>query len=226
MPITPDLAAAETAIIEKTNAFRKANNLPAVARNPELTAAARAYANLLAAQKNDELSHTFKGTTPGSRAKEAGYDYCQIAENLALLYDSRGFTSAEYASRTLDGWQESPGHRKNLLMPNVTETGVAVARTQNSLPRYIAVQLFGRPRSLSYSFKISNRSGSVVDYSFAGETHDVKPRQTVTYTSCDPGDIDFKIDEPRAAGRFSARNGAVYTLLPRDDGGVRVEVSR
>jgi cysteine-rich secretory family protein len=226
MPISPDISAAETAIIEMTNAFRNANNLPAVTSNPNLTAAARAYAKLLAAQKKDELSHTFKGTTPASRATKAGYDYCQIAENLALLYDSRGFSSAEYATRTLNGWQDSPGHRKNLLMPNVTETGVAVARTQNSLPRYIAVQLFGRPRSMSYSFEISNRSSSAVGYEYLGDSHEVKPRQIITHTSCDPGNIDFKLDPPRAAGRFEARDGSVYTLRPRDGGGVRVEVSR
>jgi Cysteine-rich secretory protein family len=226
MPIAPDIPAAEVAIVEMTNAFRKGNKLAAVERNPQLDAAAQAYAKVLAARRKDALSHTIDGTTPAARARAAGYQYCQIAENLALAYDSKGFTSAEYARRTLRGWQESPGHRRNLLMPNVTETGIAVARTSPNDPRYIAVQLFGRPMALKYSFKVANKTTGAVDYTFAGDAHEVQPRQIITHTSCDPGDVDFKLDTGNAAGRYVARDGVVYTLRPREGGGVQVDVSR
>ncbi len=39
------------------------------------------------------------GTTPATRAQEAGYAYCQIAENLAMASDSRGFSAQDYADR-------------------------------------------------------------------------------------------------------------------------------
>ena len=42
MPITPDIAAAEAAIVEMTNAFRAEQKLLPLRRNPKLAAAARA----------------------------------------------------------------------------------------------------------------------------------------------------------------------------------------
>jgi len=222
MPVTPDIPAAEAAIVEMTNAFRADHKLSAVKRNPQLAAAARAYARVLAA-RGQGLSHTANGTTPAIRVRNAGYAYCQIAENLAALYDSRGFTAPDYARRTLQGWEDSPGHRKNLLMPHVTETGVAVARAGVNDPRYIAVQLFGRPLRLKYTFKIANRATQPVTYSFSGEEHVVVPRETITHGACAPGTLSFKMPTDKAAARYQARDGQVYTLKSRKGGGVAVE---
>ncbi len=225
MPIAPDIPATEAAIIQITNAFREEHKLADVKPNPLLAAAARAYAKVLARHRG-ELSHTLNGTTPVTRAQQQGYAYCQIAENLAVIYDSRGFTSADYAQRTVAGWEASPGHRHNLLMPEVTEVGVAVAKVGNPVPRYVAVQLFGRPRALKYTFKIVNRLPGAVAYDFAGEDHAVLPRQIVTHTSCAAGTISFKLDARSGVGRYEARDGQVYTLKPRQGGGVEVEVRR
>lgn len=222
MPVTPDIPAAEAAIVEMTNAFRADHKLSAVKRNPQLAAAARAYAKVLAARRQG-LSHTADGTMPATRVRNAGYAYCQIAENLAALYDSRGFTAADYARRTLQGWEDSPGHRKNLLMPYVTEIGVAVVRSGASDPRYIAVQLFGRPLSLKYTFKIANHATQLVGYSFSGEEHVVAPRETITHGACAPGTLTFRTQTEKAAARYQARDGQVYTLKPRKGGGVTVE---
>jgi uncharacterized protein YkwD len=43
----------------------------------------------------------------------------------------------------VEGWKRSPGHRRNLLAREATQTGVAVARSDQGY--YYAVQLFGRP---------------------------------------------------------------------------------
>jgi hypothetical protein len=225
MPITLDIPAAETAIVEMTNTFRAEHKLAGVTPNPLLAAAARAYAKVLAARKG-ELSHTFGGTTPATRVSAAGYAYCQIGENLAMAYDSRGFTARGYAHLTLDGWKESPGHRHNLLMPEVTDIGVAVARSGANDPRYVAVQVFARPKALKYTFRIANRTKSAVAYTFAGEEHAVLPRQIITHTSCAAGDISFKLDARSGVGRYEARDGRVYTLQPRQGGGVTVAVGR
>src|SRR5262245_20977784 len=143
MPITPDIPAAEAAIVEMTNAFRRENKLSSLTQNPQLAAAARAYAQKLAAGSG--LSHTADGTTPDKRASQVGYTSCTIAENLAKLMDSRGFNARSYAKQVMQGWRDSPGHRKNLLLPHLTEIGVAVARAPARYPTYVAVQLFGRP---------------------------------------------------------------------------------
>jgi hypothetical protein len=225
MPIAPDIPSAEVAIVAMTNAFRAENKLAGVTPNPLLAAAARAYARVLA-QRKGTLSHTIDGTTPVMRASAAGYTYCQIAENLAFAYDSRGFTAADYAQRTLTGWKDSPGHRRNLLMPEVTDIGVAVVRASASDPRYFAVQVFGRPKALDYTFKIANRTTGTVAYDFAGEDHAALPRQIITHTSCTAGTLSFKLDARSGVGRYEARDGQVYTLKPRQGGGVTVEVGR
>jgi Cysteine-rich secretory protein family len=224
MPAALDIPATETAIVEMTNAFRTEHKLARVTPNPLLAAAARAYAMVLSKRKG-ELSHTIDGTTPATRVNAAGYAYCQIGENLAMAYDSRGFSSAGYARLTLDGWKESPGHRRNLLMAEVTDIGVAVARSSASDPRYVAVQVFARPRALRYSFKIANRTASTVHYTFGGEAREVLPRQIITHTSCASSDISFKLEAGSGVGRYEARDGRVYTLQPRQGGGVTVEVS-
>jgi hypothetical protein len=221
MPITPDIATAETAIVEMTNAFRKDHKLSVLTPNPTLAAVARAYARTLAA--STQLSHTLEGTTPATRAKKAGYAYCQIAENLAMASDSRGFTARDYAGRALRGWEASPGHRKNLMLPYLTDIGVAVTRAGPDDPRYIAVQLFGRPQSTRYEFKVRNEGKRTVAYEFAGKKYDLEREQYMMHKVCMPGIISVFTDAKKAAARYEARDGQVYTLKWGEDG-VTVEV--
>ena len=164
-----------------TNAFRAQNKLAPVRQNPKLTAAARAYAKTLTGYR--ALSHTADGTTPSDRVAAAGYRYCQVGENLATILDTRGFTAGEYAKRAVQGWENSPGHRKNMLDPDAMDTAVAVARSACT-GRYYAVQMFGRPRSATYSFQVANQSGSVGRYQFAGKEFELQPRGTRTHEHC------------------------------------------
>ncbi len=225
MPAAMDIPATETAIVQMTNAFRAEHKLGRVTPNPLLEAAAQAYAKVLAARKG-ELSHSIDGTTPATRIKAAGYAYCQIGENLAVAYDSSGFSALGYARLTLNGWIGSPGHLRNLLLPEVTDIGVAVARAGSYDPRYVAVQVFARPRALSYTFTIANRTTSTVPYTFAGEARKALPHQIIGHTSCAAGDIVFQLDARSGVGRYEARDGRVYTLRSNPDGGVKVDVSR
>ena len=192
MPITPDIPDTEASIISMTNEFRLANKLGPVTPNAQLTAAARAYAKVLSGTK--ELSHLLAGTTPAIRTKNAGYAYCQIGENLASASDSRGFSADGYAKLAVEGWEHSPGHRKNMLLPYVTETGVAVMRAGPNDPRYIAVQLFARPRAMNISFKIKNTSANAVPYTLAGQQHSAEAHGTLTLTACMPREISFSTD--------------------------------
>ncbi len=223
MPALSDIPAAETAIVRMTNAFRVENGLSPVRRNTQLEAAARRYAEKLASYRG--LSHTADGTTPAQRITASGYSYCEVGENLASLLDTRGFTPDEFAKRAVTGWENSPGHRKNMLSPHVTETGVAIARAAPNEPKYIAVQLFARPEAAKYRFKVVNEAARVVSYSFNGEDNTVSPREIITHTACVPGILAFgSATKPRAAGRYETRDGQVFTLKPSDDGGIRVEM--
>jgi hypothetical protein len=223
VPITPDIAAAEAAIIEMTNAFRAEQKLPPVTANPQLTAAARAYARKLG--RYPALSHTADGTTAAERIAAAGYRYCQVGENLASIFDTSGFDADDYAKRAVEGWEESPGHRKNMLLPYVTETGVAVAPASATEPKYIAVQLFGRPESTKYTFKITNLSGREVSYAFEEQANTVSPREIITHTACLPGTIEFDTgSKTGAVSRYETRGGQVFTVKPGTAGSVSIDV--
>ena len=208
-----------------TNAFRAENKLAPVRSNPTLQAAARAYAKRLG--KFDALSHTADGTTPAERVAKAGYRYCQVGENLASIFDTRGFDADDYARRAVQGWEESPGHRKNMMLPFVTEIGVAVAPASATEPKYIAVQLFGRPDSTKYTFKITNVSGRAVPYAFEEEANSISPTEVVTHTACLPGTIEFDTgNKTGAVARYETRGGQVFTVKPGIAGSVTVEVKQ
>jgi hypothetical protein len=221
--IAPDIPVAEAAIIEMTNSVRSRENLSPVAANPALTIAARAFAAYLAKAK--AFSHTADGKEPADRATAAGYVHCQIAENLALSADSRGFEARALAKQTIEGWLNSPGHRANMLAPYVTEIGVAIARVPDKDPKYVMVEMVGRPMALATEFQVSNATKEPVRYSLAGDAQTLEPGMGITHTICQPKALQFeKAGTKPLANHFDAANGKVYTVRQKG-GAVTVEVT-
>ena len=224
--LTPDLPQTEIAIVALTNAFRRENKLGEVRPNAALAKAARAFAEYLA--RTNSFSHSADGRQPADRIKAAGYAYCDYAENLALNLDSRGFETRALAGQVVEGWKESPGHRKNMLTPHATEIGVGIAKAPDE-PRYLSVQIFGRPQSEIYSFKIANRTERDVNYEFLSKPYQIKSNYTITHTVCIPGALQIEgaggTSVKAATGRFEASSGRVFTLRPEKGGRVKVEVS-
>lgn len=109
--LTPD------SILAQINAVRAANGRPAWSWSPQLAAAARSQAQLMAAK--DKLSHDL-GVTLRQRVSEAGY-FGAVGENVAGGHKS--------LPQALEGWMNSAGHRDTLLSPKFTEVGLAFART-------------------------------------------------------------------------------------------------
>lgn len=98
------------------NAYRAQHGLGALRADPELTRAAQAYAEDMAA--HDYFSHEGRdGSTVLTRARAAG---CQgrgyLAENIAW-----GQRSAQSA---FNGWIASAGHRRNMLGANYGAFGL------------------------------------------------------------------------------------------------------
>ena len=94
-------------------------------------------ADLFAKQYFEHESPT--GIGPSGLAKEAGYDYIVIGENLAL-----GNFDGDKA--LVDAWMASPGHRANILNTRYHEIGIAVGQgTFEGKKTWIAVQEFGLP---------------------------------------------------------------------------------
>lgn len=226
--LTPEYAQVETIVVEMTNTFRRENKLGQVKINPKLSAAARKYAALLA--KLNEFSHTAGGTNAGDRIKASGYDFCSYGENLAMAADSRGFASRPLASSAVTGWINSPGHRANMLEPNVTEIGVGMALVPYKYPKYVTVQLFGQPRSNAIEFQISNTLKDKVTYSFGGKTQAIEPSYAITHTTCAAGEINFQklggMFGSTLNARYPAEDGKVYVLKSDGKQGLKVEIEK
>jgi uncharacterized protein YkwD len=176
-----DAAEAARAIVAGTNSFRRSQGLANTTRNAQLDEVARRFADFMA--RSDHYGHEADGRTPAQRAQAHGYDYCVVLENIAYQYSSAGFRTADLASRFVGGWERSPGHRRNMLDPDVTEIGVAVVQSPRTA-RYYAVQMFGRPRAMHVEFRIANRSGTTLRYELGGETFRLPPRVTRTHEQC------------------------------------------
>jgi len=190
-----DLPLASRTIVELTNQFRDSNKLGRVKVNAELTRTAEYFAQYMA--KNDRYGHQADGQNPAERAAKNGYDYCLILENIAYAYDSEGFEAKVLAGDFDTGWQNSPGHRENMLNPYVQEIGVAVAYSKRSAT-YFGVQLFGRSRSTSVQVKFSNETTVNLKYDLfltpdakEPQVFDLPPRMTRTHTLCWPGEYLF-----------------------------------
>lgn len=126
-------------IIAQTNIQRYNNGLlPPLIENAKLTAAAQAKAEGMF--KNQYFEHTApSGVGPGELAKNFGYDFLMVGENLIL----GNFTSEQ---QLVQDWMDSPGHRANILNEKFTQIGVAVARgTYKGQTVWIGVQEFGLP---------------------------------------------------------------------------------
>ena len=158
------------------------------------------------------------GSRPADRAKKHGYDYCIVLENIAYHYSSAGFSAEELGNKATRGWKQSPGHRKNMLDPDVTDTGVALARSDQT-GYYYAVQMFGRPKEKAIEFSIANEAGTEVEYEIAGREYTLPPRLTRTHTRCRPSKVTFHW--PKSEGDATVvrpRNGDHFNVVKGDDG--------
>ncbi len=197
-------------VVEGTNAFRSAEGRAGLATDETLSRAAAGFARYLA--EAGRIGHAADGRQPSDRAAAAGYSPCIIAENLAYQSRSDGYpVAAPLVEAFMKGWQASPGHRKNLLDPDVTQTGVGVAR--DAAGRYYAVQLFGRPRSAALRFSVRNATTERLTYRTGDRGFSLAPGATRTHTVCRTPTLQVP-GMPERKG--TVRDGATYVL--RADG--------
>jgi hypothetical protein len=208
----PRIEEVETLLLDGTNACRQSAGRERLKAEPKLTKTARDFAAFMA--KTDKYGHQADGKEPSDRVKEHGYTYCVIAENIAYEFSSEGFGTRELADKLLEGWKNSPGHRKNMLDPDVTETGIGVAHSENS-NKYYAVQVFGRPRSAAIEFSVANETQDTVEYTLDGEKLSLPGRTTRTHEVCRPGTLTLP---------WQKKDGKSESIRPRN--GDHFEVTR
>ena len=101
------------------NAYRQTKGLKPLKLNAALTEAAKNHSRDLA--KWDRISHYGSdGSNPWDRVKRTGYNAKVAAENVGT-----GQASIE---EVMKGWQDSPGHNKNLLLTDASEMGIALVQ--------------------------------------------------------------------------------------------------
>lgn len=99
------------------NQYRKEKGLKPLRLNAELTKAAKAHSRDLA--KWDRISHYGSdGSNPWDRVKRTGYKARLAAENVG--------TGQISFKEVMRGWKNSPGHNKNLLLPDAEHMGIAL----------------------------------------------------------------------------------------------------
>jgi uncharacterized protein YkwD len=207
----PDLEEVTQRIVRQTNRFRRQQGVTPLPISDQLRETARYFADYMA--DTDEYGHKADGQTAAERAENHGYDYCLILENIAYQYHSSGFTARELSGDFTQSWEHSPGHRKNMLDPDVVETGVAVAHSQHS-DRYYAVQMFGRPKSLQIAFEISNRSPSDIEYKLDGTEFSLSPRYSRTHYVCRPPELTLILpsDDGQQRESFTPDSGDQFVI--------------
>jgi hypothetical protein len=122
----------ERALFDAANRERGAKSLPALQWDEALAVAARKHANRMAFY--NLVEHQLSGEPDlEARLALAGARFSIIPENIAVASNPETIHA---------GWMDSPGHRRNILNPNLTAVGIAAVRGSGGL---FAVQDFSLP---------------------------------------------------------------------------------
>jgi uncharacterized protein YkwD len=106
------------AALAEVNAFRRKHGLKPVVLDQRLIRAAGTSARYQASR--GRIGHRGPGgSRPWDRARSAGYSPHLTAENVASKQKS--------FSEAMRGWERSPDHKRNLLLPDAESAGVAVS---------------------------------------------------------------------------------------------------
>ncbi|MBM7855188.1 putative YkwD family protein [Desulfohalotomaculum tongense] len=111
----PSINEFQKKIVELVNKERAKEGLQPLVAKADLNKVAQLKAEDMA--KNNYFSHTSPTYgSPFDMMKQFGINYSYAGENIAV-----GYRTPE---SVMEGWMNSPGHRKNILNPNFTEIGV------------------------------------------------------------------------------------------------------
>lgn len=118
------------------NAYRATRGLAPLTMNDRLTQAAAKHSADLA--ERDRITHKgADGSDPWERVRRTGYKPRLAAENV-------GAGQMSFAE-VLQGWKDSPGHNRNLLLSDATQMGIALEKNANSRFRTFWTLVLGRP---------------------------------------------------------------------------------
>lgn len=118
------------------NIYRETHGLKPVLLHPQLTKAATAHSEDLS--HRDAISHYGSdGSDPWQRVIKTGYKPIIAAENVG--------TGQRSFEEVFKGWQESPEHKKNLLLKEATHMGIAMIYSPKSQYKTFWALVMGKP---------------------------------------------------------------------------------
>jgi uncharacterized protein YkwD len=118
-----NLTVAEQYLFAAANEARSNQGLPPLRLDPVLTEASALHAREMA--NHNAISHQFDGEPElATRGANVGAHFSLISENVG---------EAPSSVIIQDLWMHSPGHRANLLDPNVDTIGIAIVTSNNQL---------------------------------------------------------------------------------------------
>lgn len=120
---SPDLRSAVQQLFTLANQSRAQDGAAPLQWDPALAAAALQHCKRMAAE--GPIAHRYGGEPDVTdRAAQSGAHFSLIEENVAV---------GPTASEIHDGWMHSPGHRQNLLNPEVDHVGIALVYARGVL---------------------------------------------------------------------------------------------
>lgn len=127
----------EGSIFQKINQQRRSKGLQPLKTNKTLTQVARSHSKEMA--KHGFYDHRGKqGDTPRQRVEASGVQAGLVGENL-VKFSQR----PNPAVVAVQSWMRSSAHRRNILLPNATETGIGIWKRGET---YYMTQIFVEPK--------------------------------------------------------------------------------
>jgi uncharacterized protein YkwD len=130
------IAEIEQAIFQRVNKERAAAGLPALTYNTTMEHYARFKSQDMGDRKYFDHANP-EGKLITEKMKADGVSYRAWGENIAYISGVSG--NAQLATKFMDNWMNSPGHRANILSSNFSSIGVGVYKIGNT---YYATQEF------------------------------------------------------------------------------------
>ncbi|ABS62083.1 SCP-like extracellular [Parvibaculum lavamentivorans DS-1] len=132
------------AVLKSVNAFRAGKGIGTLSADATLQRAAAVHAADMA-MRDYFGHHNPEGQGPRERVLAVNPEFKgRVAENLQMVEGpSYAAMSDDALAKVLtDKWAQSPMHRKNMQLPDMTQSGVGIARSGEKI---IAVQVFSGP---------------------------------------------------------------------------------
>ncbi|MBX9680252.1 MAG: CAP domain-containing protein [Gemmataceae bacterium] len=107
----------ETYIFNELNRERKEKELTPLTSNSTLIRLARRHSTNMG--KQDKMDHVLDEKNPSDRAKDIGYNYMKLGENIA-------YGKGVELDAIHKGWMDSKPHRENILNEDFAEVGVGI----------------------------------------------------------------------------------------------------